>query len=290
MQPEAYRIHYRYASVSDASASSLIDQKLNCPKRLEMSSKELPRKVILLILSLIFFTFAPLAINAFLIKEIGLKNTITGIIEGFATETFPANLKQTCDKQPTLTYSECESLVLNQLCPQYADETSCSGISGKDSQYFIRNIVLPSAISKINEIHIPVPVVNTTVKVADLDALANTLFVISIALTTVSVILMIMLIATPKNVLKIMGTNIVMVGLPMFLITYLAEGVLPSTISQMGVGADQQTVSILSDIVMANLKPFFDSEMQIGITLTVLGIIAILASKTLFKEKKILHK
>ncbi len=256
-----------------------------------MYSKELPRKVILLILSLVFFTFAPLAINAFLLREIGLKNTITGIIEGFATETFSANLKQTCDKQSILAYSECESLVLNQLCPQYADQASCAGVGSKGRDYFVRNIVLPDSMSKINEIQFSIPVVNKLVMVGELDALANSLFMVSIALTAVSVILMIMLIATPKNVLNIMGTNIVMVGLPMFLVTYLAEGMLPSMVSQASSGlADQQTVLALSNIVMAKLKPFFDSEMQIGITLAVLGMIAILASKTLFKEKKLLRK
>lgn len=252
-----------------------------------MSSKELPKKIILALLSFIFFTFAPLAINAFLIKQIGVSNTLTGILEGLATETFSSTLKDTCNKQSMLTYAECEVLALGQLCPQYADETSCSGIGEKGKEYFIRSIVLPNAISKINEMQIP----KTTIKVSELDMLVNSLFVISVALTLVSVILMVMLIATPKNVLKTLGTNIILVGLPMFVLAYLVDSSLPSLIAQSGKDlGNQELVAVLSNVVTSNLKPFFDSQMQIGIVFTVLGLIAILSSKIFFKEKRFLHK
>lgn len=252
-----------------------------------MSSKEIPKKLILVVLSIIFFTFAPLAINAYLIAQIGVKNTITAIMEGVATETFSSSLKETCDKQDILPYSECETLALDQLCLQYAGEPACSGIGAKGKDYFVSNILLPDAVSKINEMPIP----NTGVKVGELDALAGNLFVISVAMTLISVILMIMMITTPKDVLKTMGANIILVGLPMSALAYAANSALPSAVSKMaGELADQQTTGILTNAVVSGIKPFLDAQIQIGVVLTVLGLAAVASSKIFFNEKKLLRK
>lgn len=252
-----------------------------------MSSKELPKKIILAILSFIFFTFAPLAINTYLIGQIGVKNTITNVVEGFATETFSSSLNETCGRQKVLTYADCEALALEQSCPQYAGEASCNGVGAKGKDYFIRNMVLPNTISKISDAQIP----KTNIKIGDLDALVNNLFVISTALTLISAILMTMLIATPKNVLNILGTNIVLVGLPMFAFAYLANIAMPSLIAQASKDlANQEAVTVLSGVVTSSLKPLFDSQIQIGILLTVLGLIAVAASKIFFKNNKFLHK
>ncbi|MBI1972105.1 MAG: hypothetical protein HYS53_02285 [Candidatus Aenigmarchaeota archaeon] len=252
-----------------------------------MSSKEIPKKIILAVLSFIFFTFAPLAINAFLIKQAGVGNTITAILEGVASETFTGTLKQTCDKQGSLTYQECEVLVLDNLCAQYADKASCVGIGEKGKDYFIRNVVLPNAVSKVNELRIP----KTDIKVSELDTIVNNLFVISIALTLVSVILMVMVISTPENVLKTLGMNVILVGLPMFILAYLGAASLPALVEQGGADlGSPELVSAVSTVIMENIGPLLESQKQIGVLLTVLGLAAIAASKTLFREKRLLRK
>lgn len=222
-----------------------------------------------------------------MITQIGVKNTITGIMEGVAGKTFATGLKETCDRQNVLTYPECEALALDQLCLQYAGEASCSGVGAKGKDYFVNNILLPDAVSKINEMQIP----NTSVKVGELDALAGNLFVISVAMTLISVILMIMMIATPKGVLKTMGSNIVLVGLPMSALAYAANSALPSAVSKMAGGlADQQTTEILTSAVVSGIKPFLDAQMQIGVVLTILGLVAVASSGIFFGEKKFLRK
>ncbi|MBI3412937.1 MAG: hypothetical protein HY051_02560 [Candidatus Aenigmarchaeota archaeon] len=252
-----------------------------------MSSKELPKKIILVLLSVIFLTFAPMAINTYLVSQIGVGNAMATVLEGLTSRSLSTALKDTCSRIPSISYSECETLALGQLCLQYADPASCQDVGPKGKDYFVKNVALPSLMSKVNEMQIP----KTAIKVGELDQIINSVFLVSIALTLVSVILMVMLISTPKNVLRALGTNIILIGLPMFLLAYAGEKTLPSLIEQAGAEiADPATISSMSAAIMPVVKIFLDGEKQIGIVLTLLGLVAIVASKTFFKEKRLLRK
>ncbi len=244
-------------------------------------SNELPKKLIVGLLSVVFLTFGTLAINTFLMGQMGVKTMTANILESFSVQSFDDALKNACSKQTGMTYSECEALALGQICPQYATDAQCSEIGEKGKNYFIKNIFVPNSISKINEMSIP----KTNIRIGELDAIINNVFVLSVVLSLVSVILMVMVIAEPRGIVKILGTDLIFVGLPMVIIPYLASGEIISMVSQAGIGADPKVIDSLSVIVSSSLKPLFDVQQQVGIELTVIGLVMLAATKLLFKKE-----
>ncbi len=249
---------------------------------MRVSSKEIPKKLILAVLSAIFLIAAPIAINTFIIGQLGVRNTISSILEGIASETLSSNLQYACGKQAALAYADCESLALAQVCPQYADEKSCENAGGRGREYFVKNVLLPNALPKVYDYTIP----GAGIKVGELDAVVKNAMLVSLAFTIIAVILMIMLIGTPEGILKVLGANIFWTGFPMFLFAYGANGIMPSMLSGGLKELDPETTKLVIGNLKAGLKPFIDADMQIGIVLAVIGITMLAARHILFREKK----
>ncbi len=247
-----------------------------------MSSKEIPKKLILAVLSAIFLLAAPIAINTFIIGQMGVRNTISGMLEGIAGETFSRTLQDACGKQAAITYAECESLALTQVCPQYADEKSCENVGGRGKDYFVKNILLPGALPKVYDYTIP----GAGVKVGELDTAVNNVMLISLAFTVIAAILMVMLIGTSEGVLKVLGVNVLWTGLPMLILAYAANGLMPSALSGSLKELDPETTKMVISNLNTSLKPFIDADMQIGIIITAIGITMLATQHILFREKK----
>ncbi|MFH0890071.1 MAG: hypothetical protein V1836_02915 [Candidatus Aenigmatarchaeota archaeon] len=246
-----------------------------------MASKELPKKIIITILSILFLVSAPIAVNAFILQNIGAKNVVGGMVGSIASGAFDKALQDACGKQTAMAYGDCEKLVLGSACTQYADADSCVNVGSKGKDYFVQNILLPSTLPLVYNYTIP----SINMKVSELDAAISNVFVASFALTMVAVILMLMLVADPKGILKLLGVNIFWVGLSMALLVFGTNAILPSLLNQQVSGIDAATMQMVANAIGAGIKPFMDAEMTIGVVLIVLGLASIASSYVFFKSK-----
>ncbi len=247
-----------------------------------MPSSELPKKIILAVLSIVFLTAAPVAVNAFVIRSMGAVNIVNGMVGGVAGGAFDNALQEACAKQATLSSEDCERVMLDSVCTQYADENSCEGIGSKGKEYFIQNILLPSTMPVVNNYTIP----TINMKVGELDAAVNDVFIISSALSIVTIILMLMVVADPKGILKLLGVNIFWVGLSLTLLVFATGAIMPSLLNQQVEGIDAATSQVVVSAIESGIKPFMDAEMRIGALLVVLGFASIASSYVFFKTGK----
>ncbi len=246
-----------------------------------MDAKNVAKKIAILILSLLFFTIAPIAINLYILKDFSVENTLTDLSSAATKDIIGNQLDSNCKNQTMVSFNDCKSMLLRQMC---LSVEGCSPEKAADVDAFVDIYLAPKFVSQA----LNVTITDSGVKVSDIKPMMNDLLNITSVITITLLLLLLLIIRDAREAMKIFGANFFWIGASLVFFGFFLSEIFPAMLFDMTqkTGLDENTISAVYEPVSKTLKPIINSEYQIGIMIALLGALMALFSQFFMKPQR----
>ncbi len=246
-----------------------------------MDAKNVAKKIAILILSLLFFTIAPIAINLYILKDFSVENALTDLSSAATKNLVGSQLDSGCKNQTVVSFSDCKSMLLKQMC---LSVEGCSPEKAADVDSFVDTYLAPKFASQA----LNVTIADSGIRVSDIKPMMNELLNITSIIAITLLLLLLLIIRDAREAMKIFGANLFWIGVSLVFAGFFLSEIFPAMFLDMTqkTGLDENTISAVYEPVSNILKPIINSEYQIGIMITLLGALMALFSHFFMKPQR----